>query len=198
MAILTPLEMTGVIAFIGVNPDRGAGPESLSAERGVLSLAGLEGDAHAGETRAACVRMKDQYPKGAPIRNARQLTIVSAEELSDVGLAMGLGEPLLPGWLGANLMISGLPRLTELPPGARLVFESGAGLVVDLENEPCSIVGRAIEAHRPGMGRSFKRHAAHKRGVTAWVEREGDIALGMRCRPHIPPQRLWPPTPLGL
>ena len=142
--------------------------------------------------------MKGQYPKGAAIRNARQLTIVSQEELASVGDAMGLGEPVRPSWIGGNIMLSGLPRMTELPPGTRLIFDSGAGLVVDLENEPCSIVGRAIEAHRPGKGLSFPKHAVRKRGVTAWVERAGDLALGMRCRPHIPPQRFWPPEGLGI
>ena len=111
---------------------------------------------------------------------------------------MGLGEALRPEWLGANIMLRGLPRLTEPPPGSRLIFSSGAGLVVDLENEPCSIVAKAIEAHRPGKGSTFKKHARAKRGVTAWVERCGALELGMKCMPHTPPQRIWSPGGLGL
>jgi hypothetical protein len=48
-----------------------------------------------------------------------------------------------------------------------------------------------IEGHRPGRGKLFKRAAEGRRGVTAWVEREGRIALGDVLRLHIPDQPVW-------
>jgi hypothetical protein len=33
--------------------------------------------------------------------------------------------------------------------------------------------------------------AKHKRGITAWVEREGDVRLGDHITIWIPPQRLY-------
>jgi hypothetical protein len=48
-----------------------------------------------------------------------------------------------------------------------------------------------IEKALPGQGKGFKRAAAGKRGVTAWVEREGILRLGDTVRLHIPAQRSW-------
>jgi hypothetical protein len=50
---------------------------------------------------------------------------------------------------------------------------------------------KPIEARHPGMGARFKRAARNRRGVTAWVEREGVIALGATLRLHIPDQPVW-------
>ena len=69
----------------------------------------------------------------------------------------------------------GIPDLTLLPPSTRLQFPSGATLVVDLENAPCRYRRRC---HRQASSRMPRQRwiaaATHKRGVTAWVEREGD------------------------
>ena len=195
MPILTPVKLDAKIVFLGANPDREGGLESRPLQQARLTLDGLEGEAHSGLTRPSCTRMRGQYPKGAEIKNARQITLLSSEELEEIGAAMGLGEAVRPEWIGGNIVLAGLPRLTEIPPGARLVFEGGAGLVVDLENGPCRFAAEAIEARRPGLGLSFPKHAKGRRGVTAWVERAGDIALGSLCRAHIPPQRIWPPEP---
>jgi len=50
---------------------------------------------------------------------------------------------------------------------------------------------KGIEAVRPGNGRGFKRAAEGRRGVTAWVEREGMLRLGDTLRLHVPDQRAW-------
>jgi hypothetical protein len=44
-----------------------------------------------------------------------------------------------------------------------------------------------------GQGRAFKEAARDRRGVTAWVEREGRLALGEGLRLHVPGQRAWAP-----
>ncbi len=62
-----------------------------------------------------------------------------------------------------------------------------------MENGPCQFSAREIERAHPGKGRGFIAAARHRRGVTAWVEREGAIALGETARLHVPPQRSYPP-----
>ena len=110
----------------------------------------------------------------------------------EIAAAMGL-PAVQPEWLGANLVVEGLPDLTRLPPSSRLIFAGGASLVVDMENAPCQFPAREIEREHPGHGAAFRRAARHRRGVTAWVEREGRITLSDALRLHVPPQRPYPP-----
>ena len=143
-------------------------------------------------TRPSCSRVLSQHPRGTEIRNTRQLSIVSKEELTEIAKRMGLEQNLDPAWLGASMMLSGLPDLTLLPPGSRLQAPSGASLVVDLENRPCHLPAKVIEARHPGYGGRFKAAGKGLRGVTAWVERPGDLVLGDRMRLHVPDQPPWP------
>jgi len=48
-----------------------------------------------------------------------------------------------------------------------------------------------IDAHAAGFGRRFKQAAEGRRGVTAWVEREGVLRVGEMLRLHIPDQPAW-------
>lgn len=154
------------------------------------TYAGFEGDFHAGLTRASCVRVRQQHPQGTEIRNTRQLSILSAEELAEIAAAIDLDrvDPLL---LGASLVIEGIPDFTHVPPGSRLQAENGTTIVVDVENGPCNLPAREIERDQPGHGSGFKAAAQGKRGVTGWVEREGQLSVGDRLRLHIPNQRAW-------
>ncbi|MDP1823099.1 MAG: MOSC domain-containing protein [Archangium sp.] len=148
-------------------------------ELAVLSYAGLEGDRHAGLTQRSGVRQK-HLPKGTEIRNARQLSLVSVEELSKIAAALGLSH-LDSRWLGANVLLRGAPALTAWAPGTRLVFGSGAVLVIDGENEPCRKAGRAIAAAAgadEGLAARFVKAAHRLRGLVAWVERPGTIRCG--------------------
>ena len=90
---------------------------------------GFAGDNHEGLTRLADVRVK-WFPRGVPIRNTRQVSLVSSEELALIAGALELPQ-VLAAWLGANLELAGIPRLTELPPGTRLFFPEDATLVVE-------------------------------------------------------------------
>ena len=147
--------------------------ESAKVERMPLTFAGLAGEAHEGLTRSSCVRVKMLYDEGATIANTRQLTIVSREEIEEVAAAMEIPK-IEPEWLGANIVLEGIPHFTLLTPSSRLRFESGACLVVDLLNEPCAYPAKVIESHHPKKGRFFVKNAKDKRGVVAWVEREGE------------------------
>ena len=192
MPILRPTDIYLRVTWLGVVRDRARGLASDPVEAVDATFAGFAGEAHGGLTRAACSRMKLQYPLGAEIRNARQVSIVSAEELAEIAAALDL-DTLDPSWLGASMVDEGAPQFTRIPPSSRLVFEGGAGLVVDMENAPCRLPAEAIEALRPGHGRRFPAHARGKRGVMAWVERPGPIVLGETARLHVPPLAPYPP-----
>ena len=194
MPILKPTGLAGRVDAVLINTDGERDLTTSRLERVKVTYAGFEGDSHSGLTRPSCVRVKLQYPEGTEIRNARQITILSTEELTEIGEALGLGEPVRPEWVGANLAISGIPCLTELPPSSRLIFQGGTSLVVDMENGPCKYPGEIIDRFHPGKGSWFAKAARGKRGVTAWVEREGEITEGETVALHIPPQRLYGPA----
>lgn len=161
-----------------------------AAEALDLTFAGLVGDIHYGETRKSCSRIKDIYKIGTKIRNTRQLSVLSQEELDQIAAELDLPE-IDPTWLGASLVVQGIPDFTHIPPGSRLRAASGATLVADVENLPCIIPARSIEAARPGHGKAFKAAATDRRGITAWVEAEGTITKGEQLQLFIPRQRPW-------
>lgn len=192
MPILTPTTISGEVAFLGLVADRAATLCSDPVGEVAAGWEGFAGECHSGLTRRSCSRVTAQYPKGTEIRNTRQVSILSEEELAAIATAMGL-PALSPEWLGANLVLRGIPHLTLLPPASRLLFEGGASLVVDMENGPCQFPAQVIERHHPGHGAGFRKAAEHRRGLTGWVERPGTIRLGEAVRLHVPPQRAYPP-----
>lgn len=151
---------------------------SKRVEQVQVGLEGFAGDKHAGFTRGADGRTPN-YPRGALIRNERQVSIVSQEELRIVADRLGVAE-VQPEWLGANLLLSGIPGLTELPPATRLRFSQGAVLVVQAENRPCAGPGRVLASQfaRPELQRQFPWAALHRRGLVAVVEWPGWIRQG--------------------
>lgn len=192
MAILSPTCLAGRVAWLGLVRHRAASLRAAAVGRVEARFDGFEGESHSGPLRPACSRVTALHPKGTPIRNSRQVTILSREELAATAAAMGL-PAVAPEWVGANLVLEGLPDLTLLPPSSRLQFGSGATLVVDMENAPCQFPAHEIEAEHPGRGAGYIRAARRRRGVTAWVEREGAIVLGDLGRLFVPPVRPYPP-----
>ena len=85
MPALKPTDYTATVTWLGVvtNDDRA---ELLAdpRERLDLTFEGVAGSVHGGATRASCTRVKSQYPKGTDIRNERQLSIISEEELAEI------------------------------------------------------------------------------------------------------------------
>ena len=190
MPALVSTECVGRVTWLGCVTDRGADLASEGRDTVFASFAGVAEEDHAGLTRPSCSRVVTQYPKGTEIRNTRQFSVVCAEELQTIADNMGV-ERLDPSWVGASIVISGLPDFTHLPPSSRLQFETGATLVVDMENRPCHLPAPVIDRHLPGSGRAFKAAAMGLRGVTTWVEREGDLRVGDSVRLHVPGQRVW-------
>ena len=190
MPVLKPTGYVGRIVWMGLVRDRDAALVAQAVESLVARFAGPEGEAHGGLTRPSCSRVVAQYPKGTTIRNTRQFSVLAAEDLEAVAARMGIAA-LDPALLGATMVVEGIPDFSHLPPGSRLQAEGGATLVVDIENRPCHLPAKPIEARHPGFGARFKAAAAGRRGITAWVEREGTFRLGEAVRLHVPDQPVW-------
>ena len=184
--------ITGYVEAVLIAPDR----SSLLAVRQPdvrVTFEGFEGDRHAGLTRPSGSRTS-YYPRGMEIRNSRQVSILSDAELAEVAAALGIPQ-LKPEWLGANLLLSGIPSLTLLPPGTRLFFPQEAALVVTEGNSPCTDTGQAIQDQNPavpGLTTRFPQVAVHKRGIVAWVERPGQIAPGDSVSVELPDPVAYP------
>ncbi len=191
MALLTKLKLTGQIAQLLIRPSRDTGFEKSQTGEMVLTLDGPAGDCHTGATRKSDSRTLALYKRNIDIRNVRQLTVVSVEELADISKALGVPE-VKAEWIGANIVVQGIPDLTLLPPSTRLQFTSGATIVADMENLPCSQIAETVAKHYPETRFSLVSAATHKRGITAWVEREGTIKVGDDISLVIPPQRIYP------
>ena len=176
---------------------RASGRDFVSAQVSSLELTmdGIAGDFHAGQTRKSGGR-EPWYPRGTIMRNERQLSIVSSEELKLIAANLGVPE-VQGGWIGANLVLDGIPDLSFLPPRTLLFFEGGVTLRVDGYNAPCRLAGGAIAQHvgvpnpagdwtATDMALAFKGAAHMKRGIVAWVEKEGVITPG-----EIVTARIW-------
>jgi hypothetical protein len=190
MPALIPTSYYGTITWLGHVADRDAALESAPARTLIADFAGPRGEAHGGLTRPACSRVKALYPRDTTIRNVRQFSILGQDDLAAIAADMGL-PALDPALVGATMVIAGIPDFSHVPPSSRLQAEGGATLVVDMENRPCTLPARPIEARHPGFGKTFKPAAAGRRGVTAWVEREGTFTLGEKVRLHVPDQPVW-------
>lgn len=191
MPVLKESGFAGEIVWLG-HCAAGGTLRAESVDHLNLGFAGSPGGRHEGTNRASCVRVRNLYPEGTEIRNVRQLSILSAEELAEIASEMGV-EELDPAHLGANLVLKGIPDFTHVPPSSRLQGPSGVTLTIDMENRPCVLPGREIEADQPGKGAKFKPAAEGRRGVTAWVERPGGLSLGGRLELFVPDQRAWTP-----
>lgn len=194
MPALAPTRHAAAVVWLGLVRDRHRQLASAAVPALDLTFAGPAGEAHGGLTRPSCARVTALYPRGTTIRNTRQLSLVAAEELAQIAAAMGL-PALDPALIGATLVLEGLPDFSRLPPGARLLAPSGACLTVDMENRACTLPARPIEGAHPGFGARFKAAAKGRRGVTAWVEAEGPLALGDRLRLFVPDQPRWAGLP---
>ncbi|MFD1344413.1 MOSC domain-containing protein [Litorisediminicola beolgyonensis] len=190
MPALLPTEFSGKIVWLGrVDPDA-SGIQAKAVETLALDWEGIPGARHSGLNRPSCGRLTRQYSRGTEIRNTRQLSILSAEETSEVARRLKL-DRLDPVLLGATVVLRGLPDLSHLPPSSRLQLSDGGMLVVDMQNRPCHLPAREIETVHPGAGGSYKTASKGLRGITAWVERPGTLSLGDSLRLHIPDQRGW-------
>jgi hypothetical protein len=190
MPVLKKAPFTGIISWLGRVVDQPPALISHAETELYAGLAGAEGEIHAGLTRLSCSRVKDQYPIGTEIANTRQFSVLSAEDLAVIAERMGL-PALDPGLVGASMVVSGIPDFSHVPPGSRLQADGGATLVVDLENRPCVLPAKPINAAHDGFGRKFKPAAEGRRGIVAWVERAGWFRLGDTVTLFVPDQPMW-------
>lgn len=157
-----------------------------------LTTGGIPGDRHANMIVPSDVR-KPWHPRGTMIFNDRMLSLVSVEELAVIRQNLAVPD-LKPEWLGANILVSGLARLSWLPRGTRLIFPSGATLVVSDMNHPCRHAGGAIMAHYPerkGLDFEFVKAGDRLRGIVAFVERPGLLRAGESFEVRVPEQYVW-------
>lgn len=190
LSLVSKTKIMGRVEQLLATVNRDSGFEKQPRPSVTMLLSGPEGDCHMGETRLSDSRTLQTYKRNTRIRNVRQITIISVEEMAEVAHALHLPE-MNTSWLGANMVTSGIPDLTLLPPSSRLQFPSGATLVIDMENMPCRQVADVISKAHPEKGPLFVKAATHKRGLTAWVECEGDVAVGDAITVFIPPQRMY-------
>ena len=168
--------------------------ETRPVEELRLGFDGISSDFHAGATRRSGGR-EPWYPRGTEMRNERQLSIVAADELAIVAERMGLVQ-IKPEWIGANLLIEGVPNLSMLPAGTLLFFKGGVTIKVDAQNGPCRIAGRSI-AQNAGMADIeagallFPKSAKRLRGLVAWVEKPGTIKAGEEISVRVPEQWIY-------
>lgn len=154
----------------------------VERERIELALDGIVGDRHRGLSRECWDG--DKQPEGTERRNERQWSAVSAEELAAMSEAMDLAEPLTATSLGANLCLSGIADLSRLPRGTLLEFSSGAVLMVEEYNPPCSDMGASIaeryttRSGEPVAPTAFSDAAKFLRGVVGVVDVAGKVAVG--------------------
>ena len=188
--LLSKAPFSGKVEMLLANPDREAGLEKARVPEIRLLFSGIAGDCHGGLTRKSDSRMVKQFNRETEVKNARQISILSAEELAGIARDMGL-PAVKPEWVGANLVTSGIPDLTLLPPSSRLQFPSGAMIVIDLENLPCRYPAAVIERYHPDPAMGFVQAARNKRGLVGWIEAEGVVKAGDAITIWVPPQRIY-------
>jgi hypothetical protein len=159
----------------------------------VLGYEGVQGDKHAGVVRSSGSR-EPWYGRGTEMRNERQLSLLSVEDLAAVAAELGIAE-VKPEWIGGNLVLSGIPHFSLLPPRTVLMFEGGASVRIDGDNAPCRKAGGLIAAHVPGRADiefGFVTAGQHRRGLLGWVERPGTIRPGTSVKVRIWEQHIYP------
>lgn len=188
---IPPRKVLGNVAGVYVATGDGFATEAVDALE--LSYEGIPGDRHAGLLRSSGSR-EPWYPRGTEMRNERQLSILADDELVAVAKDMGIDE-IKPEWIGGNIVLSGIPNLSLVPPRTLLFFEGGVTIRVDGDNGPCGIAGAAIAAQfdgREDLEFAFPKQARHRRGLVGWVEKPGVIQPGEKVTARIWEQWIYP------
>ncbi len=147
-----------------------------------VALDGFVGDKHQGHTRGVWEGDKD--PEGTIRRNERQWSGISSEELDRITRELDLSEPITASVLAVNVCVTGIEGFSQLPGGSRLVFPSGAVLVVEEYNPPCIGMSENISrlvttrSGKPLSKGAFSKAARGLRGVAGVVDVAGVINVG--------------------
>ena len=153
--LLGTLPQTGRLEWIGLRPLRREALQPV-AEAEVKTDAHLLGD-HA-------------RPKAG---GKRQITLIQHEHLAAVAGFLGLPEPVEPGRLRRNLVVSGLNLLAL--KNRRVALGNEVILAITGECHPCS---RMEEELGPGGYNAMRGHG----GLTAHIERGGRLRVGDAVR----------------
>jgi hypothetical protein len=187
-----PRNLTGHIDTVLTGNRRGRlAFVTAPAERLTVDLEGILDNRYRGWTRAADSRAP-YVPRGRPIRNDRQISLVSHEDLADIARALDV--PVIdPAWIGANVVVAGLPAFSYLPRGTRLFTSGGAILTVTDQNAPCTLSGEVIgdAIGRPETKLQFAKIAHGRRGLVAVVEHPGTIDAGSPLDVRLPAQWIY-------
>ncbi|MFQ5620214.1 MAG: MOSC domain-containing protein [Candidatus Nanoarchaeia archaeon] len=148
---------------------------------------GIMGDRHFGFVTASGGRVTDLYDKGTPMKNNRQWLALSYEEVVEIADNLGIEGKLTPELLGANLLIEGLGKMSNLPSMTYLVIspdenykstkQDNVVLVVYGQALPCKIAGKALvePCGDSSLEKKFPKGAMELRGATGWIEKGGVI-----------------------
>ena len=153
--LLATLPQTGRVEWIGLRRARREAPEPV-AEVEVLTDRHLAGD-HAS-------------PKAG---GKRQVTLIQHEHLAAVACFLGLPEPVAPGRLRRNLVVSGLNLLAL--KGRQIQLGDEVILAITGECHPCS---RMEEELGPGGYNAMRGHG----GLTANIVCGGRLRVGDAVR----------------
>jgi hypothetical protein len=170
MPALIPTDHYGTVTWLGAQrlPVENLAIRAEPVAEMPLTLAGFAEESHGGLTRPSCSRVLALHPRGTAIRNSRQLCLVSAEEMAEVASGLGL-EHWDHAWVGASVVLSGIPDFSHLPPSSRLQGPDGVTLVV--RHRDCA---RGEEEADHGD----RRQARHSRKAPAalWPRQGEDLA----------------------
>ncbi len=152
---------------------------------------GFPKDRHAGNTRKSGGREKAQYKLGTIIRNNRQWSALSEEELKMIAEKMGINE-VKAQWVGANIIFEGIPNFSKLPPLSHILINPSSPdfvcLVVFEENGPCQHPNKIIaqETKDQKWKSTFMVAAKGLRGTVGWIDKPGRIRVGDEVKVLIP------------
>ena len=197
------VKVIGVYSSTHPNPDYKGNDYFVTKPKDQLSftLEGIEGDRHFGYETVSGGRFTTLYDRGTRVRNNRQWSAISPQEVKEIAKNLGVDSRLTPELLGINLLLDGVEKLSELPPMSYLVFsphnnfqprrQEDVTLVVYGQALPCTIAGKALvePLGDETLERKFPKAALGYRGTTGWVERGGIIR---------PEYNGWVLTPKGI
>lgn len=172
-ANLTPATRMGTVLAIAYSKEliNGVGKEVRSGAD--VTILGIEGDKHYGETRYSSSQRK-------VVPNLRPITVVGVEATRAACEALGLPEDTVPaGGLGENILTEGLGDLSDLAEGDRMEFLDRSGepkLVLNIEgqNPPCSSL---MIYHK-----QMVKQLINRRGLLCTVAQPGHIEVGDTVR----------------
>lgn len=152
-------------------------------------LTGIVEDKHEGAIRdSSGVREREIFerpkkPERAQVINWRQWSAVSVEEMRLLAHKYGLPETDAVAFdlgrlVGANLIVSGIPHFTALPPTSLLVFPECSWITI-AENLPCKGAGEQVEkVYSQAEAKFFAKLALGIRGLVGMVFEGGKVRVG--------------------